>query len=218
VTPVRGGGWGGSAQDAGQGSGEDGLERVGRIARERGVGPSDAKGLRTLRCLHLAPLARFARLHYPETPEGNLALAVAAARILVAPGRTVGAGDVREFVEKEAEHQVSSFRDAKARSRQIGAEWSGGPLARITAPTLVLHGECDPLLRVAAGRDIAAAVPGAHLRTLPGIGHFLSDDTWAVYADELRAHADRAARQLTAREGDLEEEGTGDRRAASHRR
>ncbi|WNM29608.1 alpha/beta hydrolase [Streptomyces sp. Li-HN-5-11] len=154
--------------------------------------PSDAKGLSVLRYLRPGPLLRFARLHHPATPEGDLALAVDVARILAAPGRRVGERDVREFVEKEAAHQVRSFRDDKAQSRQIGAKWSGGPLARITAPTLVLHGEGDPLLRVVAAHHIAAAVPGARLRTLPGVGHFLPHDVWSAYADELRAISDQA--------------------------
>ncbi|MFE3875996.1 alpha/beta fold hydrolase [Kitasatospora sp. NPDC059146] len=154
--------------------------------------PSDAKGLSVLRYLRLACLPRFARLHYPETPQGNLDLAVAVARILAAPGRPVEERDVREFVEKEAAHEVASFRDAKAQSRQIGAKWHGGRLDEITAPTLVLHGERDPLLRVASARAIAAAVPGARLRLVPGVGHFLARDVWTTYADELRALADRA--------------------------
>jgi pimeloyl-ACP methyl ester carboxylesterase len=54
----------------------------------------------------------------------------------------------------------------------------------------VLHGERDPLLRVSAARDIAAAVPGARMRTLPGVGHFLIGDVWATHAGELRALAD----------------------------
>jgi pimeloyl-ACP methyl ester carboxylesterase len=156
---------------------------------------SDATGLRVLRYLRLSPMVRFARLHYPETPQGNLALAVAVARILAAPRQFLDEDDVRMFVDKEAAHHVASFRDQKAQSRQIGAKWHGGPLARVTAPTLVLHGEGDPMLRVAAARSIADAIPGARLRILPGVGHFLARDVWATYADELRALADRADEQ-----------------------
>ncbi|WP_310723432.1 alpha/beta hydrolase [Streptomyces sp. N2A] len=155
--------------------------------------PSDAKGLSVLRYLRLACLPRFARLHHPQTPQGNLDLAVALARILAATDQHIDERDVREFVDKEAAHQVAGFRDQVAQSRQIGAKWQGGRLAQVAAPTLVLHGESDPLLRVAAARDIAAAIPGARLRTLSGVGHFLARDVWATYADELRALADRAA-------------------------
>ncbi|MFD8542467.1 alpha/beta fold hydrolase [Streptomyces sp. NPDC059649] len=166
-------------------------QRVLSMATSSAV-PSDAKGLNVLRYLRLACLPRFARLHHPETPQGNLDLAVAMARILAAPDQHLDEHDVREFVDKEAAHQVASLRDRKAQSRQIGAKWHGGPLARITAPTLVLHGEGDPLLRPTAAHHIAAAIPGARLLTLPGVGHFLAHDVWATYADALRTLADRA--------------------------
>lgn len=157
-----------------------------------GAVPSDTKGLSVLRYVRLTTVARFARLRFPETRQGNLALAVAAARALAAPGQHIGENDVRAFVDKETAHQVVSMRDDKAQSRQIGAKWHGDPLARITAPTLVLHGEHDPLVRATAGRDIAAAIPGARLRILPGLGHFLVRDVWTTYANEMRAIADRA--------------------------
>ncbi|MFI1992917.1 alpha/beta fold hydrolase [Actinoplanes sp. NPDC020271] len=151
--------------------------------------PSDARGLGVLRHLHPAPLVRFARLHYPATPEGDLGLAVALARILAAPGQYIGADDVRDFVAKEAAHQVAGFRDDKAQSRQIGAKWSGGRLRRVAAPALILHGARDPLVRPSAARAIAAAVPTARLRILPDAGHFLSRDLWSLYADEVYALA-----------------------------
>lgn len=46
-------------------------------------------------------------------------------------------------------------------------------LAAIVAPTLVLHGEADPLVPVAAGRDLARSIPNARLLTIPGWGHDL---------------------------------------------
>ncbi len=46
-------------------------------------------------------------------------------------------------------------------------------LKAITVPTLVLHGEDDPLLPVAGGRDVASLVPGAEIETYPGWGHDL---------------------------------------------
>lgn len=166
-------------------------QRVLSLATSSAV-PSDAKGLNLLRYLRLACLPRFARLHYPETPQGNLELAVAVARILGAPGQHIDEHDVREFVDKETAHQVANFRDRKAQSRQIGAKWHGGSLAQITVPTLVLHGLQDPLIRVSAAHDIAAVIPGARLLPVPGVGRFLARDAWATYADELRALADQA--------------------------
>jgi len=44
-------------------------------------------------------------------------------------------------------------------------------LARITAPTLVIHGQDDPLLPPAAGIDTARHIRGARLELIPGMGH-----------------------------------------------
>ena len=44
-------------------------------------------------------------------------------------------------------------------------------LKTIKAPTVVIHGEDDPLVPVEGGRDTAANIPGADLRIIPGVGH-----------------------------------------------
>ena len=44
-------------------------------------------------------------------------------------------------------------------------------LGVITVPTLVVHGTDDPLFPVEHGRALAAAVPGARLVELAGVGH-----------------------------------------------
>ncbi|RYX97609.1 MAG: alpha/beta fold hydrolase [Comamonadaceae bacterium] len=46
-------------------------------------------------------------------------------------------------------------------------------LAKITAPTLVIHGSADPLLPFACGEDTARRIPGATLEAIPGMGHDL---------------------------------------------
>jgi proline iminopeptidase len=44
-------------------------------------------------------------------------------------------------------------------------------LARIEAPTLVIHGRDDPLVPLAAGIDTANHIRGAQLKVIPGMGH-----------------------------------------------
>lgn len=46
-------------------------------------------------------------------------------------------------------------------------------LARITTPTLVIHGKADPLVPLACGEDTARRIPGARLVTIDGMGHDL---------------------------------------------
>lgn len=60
-------------------------------------------------------------------------------------------------------------------------------LGAITAPTLVLHGSEDPLVRPAAGEDIARRIPGARFRAIPGWGHDLADALSEKLAGEIAA-------------------------------
>jgi pimeloyl-ACP methyl ester carboxylesterase len=76
-------------------------------------------------------------------------------------------------------------------ARQLLAIMASGDrrrlLGRIEAPTLVLHGDKDPLVPVAAGRDTAAHVRGASFHVIPGMGHDLPD---ALVPDLVRRIAD----------------------------
>jgi pimeloyl-ACP methyl ester carboxylesterase len=65
-------------------------------------------------------------------------------------------------------------------------------LSRITAPTLVIHGEADPLIPVAAAHDLARRIPGAQLELIPGWGHDLPDPLWPRMAEAIAAVAARA--------------------------
>jgi pimeloyl-ACP methyl ester carboxylesterase len=68
-------------------------------------------------------------------------------------------------------------------------------LRTITAPTVVLHGADDPLVRVEGGRDTAATIPGAELRIIDGMGHDLPEGVRAAFVDAVKTAAARA-RQL----------------------
>ena len=68
-------------------------------------------------------------------------------------------------------------------------------LASLTVPTLVLHGEEDPLIQVEGSHEIAAAVPGARLVTYPGMGHDLPQELWPTLIGEITEHARRAAKE-----------------------
>lgn len=62
-------------------------------------------------------------------------------------------------------------------ARQMAAITASGDrraaLKKITAPTVVIHGEADPLVPLAGGRDTAENIPGAELIVIPGMGHDL---------------------------------------------
>ena len=67
-----------------------------------------------------------------------------------------------------------------------------GRLRGITAPTVVIHGDRDPLVRPAAGRLIARTIPGAELVTIAGMGHDLPEAVWPRIVDAIDRNAARA--------------------------
>ncbi len=80
-------------------------------------------------------------------------------------------------------------------ARQLGAILKSGDrtskLATITAPTLVVHGTADKLVRPSGGRATAAAIPGADLILIEGMGHDLPRGSWPRIVPEIVRRAQR---------------------------
>ena len=100
----------------------------------------------------------------------------------------------------DPERQRERVRESVRRSvypaglhRQVAAIIDDGDrterLKSITAPTLVLHGEADPLVKVEGGHATAAAIPGAKIKTYPGWGHDLPEELVHPLADDIAQHA-----------------------------
>jgi pimeloyl-ACP methyl ester carboxylesterase len=58
-------------------------------------------------------------------------------------------------------------------------------LRTITAPTVVIHGDADPLVPVEGGRDTAANIPAAELIIVPGVGHEMPTPVLDVFVDGI---------------------------------
>ena len=65
-------------------------------------------------------------------------------------------------------------------------------LASVRVPTLVIHGDADPLIPVENGRRTARAIPGAELLVIPGMGHYNPPRAWEQIADAIARNAARA--------------------------
>lgn len=59
-------------------------------------------------------------------------------------------------------------------------------LGQISAPTTVLHGTADPLFPVGNAYALVAAIPGARLRPLEGVGHEFPERAWDELIDSIR--------------------------------
>lgn len=78
-------------------------------------------------------------------------------------------------------------------NRQLRAILAAGSrkdrLKAVKAPTLVIHGDVDPLVRPEAGRATAAAIPGAKLLMVKGMGHALPIPLWPEIIGAIADHA-----------------------------
>lgn len=66
-------------------------------------------------------------------------------------------------------------------------------LGSVAVPTLVIHGADDPLIHRSGGEATAAAVPGAELLVIPGMGHDLPEQLWPTVVEAIVRNAGRAA-------------------------
>jgi pimeloyl-ACP methyl ester carboxylesterase len=73
--------------------------------------------------------------------------------------------------------------------RQFDAVLGTGSLLpysrEISAPTVVLHGSADPMLRSRNGRAVAAAIAGARFVVVDGMGHDLPEPVWRPILETL---------------------------------
>jgi pimeloyl-ACP methyl ester carboxylesterase len=58
-------------------------------------------------------------------------------------------------------------------------------LQRLRIPTLVIHGDQDPLVPPENGRQTASALPNPRLIMIPGMGHSLPEQVWPQVVDAL---------------------------------
>ncbi|HEX7437482.1 MAG TPA: alpha/beta hydrolase, partial [Caldimonas sp.] len=78
-------------------------------------------------------------------------------------------------------------------ARQLAAILASGSrktaLGAVRVPTLVIHGDADPLVPLACGVDTAQSVAGARLVVVEGMGHALPISHWGRIIDAIAAHA-----------------------------
>ncbi len=110
--------------------------------------------------------------------------------------KVLRAGSFPEDEARDAERAERGFArglNPAGVARQLVAIIASGSrksaLTGVRVPTLVLHGDIDPLVPLACGIDTAQAVPGARLQVIAGMGHALPIVMWPRVIDAIAAHA-----------------------------
>lgn len=89
-----------------------------------------------------------------------------------------------EEILASTDRPQSMFNHATVSTRE---NWTGR-FREISCPTLVIHGEDDPILPVENGKAIAAGIEGAELRVLHGVGHELPTATLPEIVERVATH------------------------------
>jgi pimeloyl-ACP methyl ester carboxylesterase len=94
---------------------------------------------------------------------------------------------------------------AEGVARQLTAIFASGDrtreLAGIQAPTVVIHGDRDPMVHPTGGTATARAIPGARLETITGMGHDLPREAWPRIIDLIDANVRRAETTTLSQQG-----------------
>ncbi|MDZ5620923.1 alpha/beta fold hydrolase [Nocardioides bizhenqiangii] len=131
----------------------------------------------------------------PKSEEEAAALMVNAYRVLGSPAYPHDEEWLREVGAESFRRSNKSAGKVRQFAAILVSPDRRPGLAELTVPTLVLHGEEDPLIQVDGGHETAAAVPGARLVTWPGMGHDLPRELWPTLIGEIVEHARRSPKE-----------------------
>jgi pimeloyl-ACP methyl ester carboxylesterase len=133
----------------------------------------------------------------PQDREAFVAWQVRALRLAASPGSKFDASAAAE----RAGRVFDRGYDALGMQRQgLAVVATGDRTARLRSlqvPTLVLHGAADIVCDVSGGRATAAAVPGAELVILEGMGHSLPQELWPELATRISEFVHRTETAAT---------------------
>ena len=115
--------------------------------------------------------------------------------------RTLAVGDVIGSPGFERDPERARARARRTFERGVNPEGTARQMAAIvahgdrtealgalTTPTLVIHGAADPLVQPEGGHATAAAIPGAELLMIDGMGHDLPIGSWPQIVGAISAH------------------------------
>ena len=134
----------------------------------------------------------------PKSREQAVERTVKVFKLVGSPGFERDEQELRELSGMSYDRGSS----ASGPGRQLAAIIASGDrtsaLGRITAPTLVIHGTADKLVRPSGGRATAQAITGAKLMLIDGMGHDLPRGAWPRIIEGIAETAARADQPVAA--------------------
>ena len=128
----------------------------------------------------------------PTTPEEAEEAALQGVRLIGSPGYPPDEPQVRAYGRtafERSNHPDGVVRQTLAVMHQPDRTEA---LRKVACPTLVIHGEEDPLVTPSGGRATAEAIRGAELWMQPGVGHDIPPALYAETAARIAANCRKA--------------------------
>jgi pimeloyl-ACP methyl ester carboxylesterase len=132
----------------------------------------------------------------PADREGYIDFHIKAFKAIGSPGFPADEKFLRW--RAEATYDRSYYPDGF--KRQFAAIYASGDrtqaLAKLSVPSVVIHGREDPLITVSGGEATARAIPGAELVVIDGMGHDVPPGVWERIIGAITTNAERAALEV----------------------
>ncbi|MBU2648170.1 alpha/beta fold hydrolase [bacterium] len=125
----------------------------------------------------------------PSEREANIQRSVKVAQILAGPGYPINEEQIRIRAAKVFDRKFNPAGYARQYAAILASGDRTEQLRCLTIPTLIIHGDGDPLVPYAAGLATLKAIPGAKMETIKGMGHDLPPEAWKQIINAIAVHA-----------------------------
>ncbi len=113
-------------------------------------------------------------------------------RMIGSPDYPMPEDQIREVIGRSYDRSYYPQGFLRQLTGILASDERTAALAGVNVPTVVIHGEADPLIKADGGEATARAIPGAKLEKIPGMGHDLPPQLWPRFVDLIVENAQRA--------------------------
>jgi pimeloyl-ACP methyl ester carboxylesterase len=128
----------------------------------------------------------------PDDRQGAIESTVSTFRMIGSPSFPFDEEELRRIAHLSYERGYNPAGTARQLAAIITSGDRAADLRKITAPTVVIHGTRDLMVRPSGGRETARAIADARLVEIEGMGHDLPRAVWDRIVDAIVSNAERA--------------------------
>lgn len=120
-----------------------------------------------------------------DEPEAVMRYYLRFFRAIAGPGFPVPEAAMRALVNEAVARNYDPAGPLRQMAAILADTERPKELARVACPTLVIHGDSDPFVRVEAGLDTARRIPGARFAPIAGGGHDIAPAAFDAFLHPL---------------------------------